>query len=226
VKSQFNAYHFFAGAFVPAWLLSRQEISPGAKLTYALLARQANSSGVTQLNFPMQAIALGEDEGKLTRHLMDLEEVGLIRVSRGNVHTEDIRIFFPLHFGMAGLEQQPQAGATQPAATKTTALAQRPPEGAGPAPAPLLLLRPAAAGADMPPGGREGRGQRRRRRAPQPPQSKHPFEVCLRFVTYQKEVLRHDHIRSVMGLARHIHLSGDQDDEIDAWLSERASDAA
>jgi hypothetical protein len=225
VKSQFNVYYFFAGSFVPSWLLSRQEIGSGAKLTYALLAQQANSSGFTQLNFQMQAVALGEDEGQLARHLMELEEVGLIRVSRGNVHTEDIRVFFPLHFWMAGLEQQPQGGATQLAATKTTALAQRPQEGAGPAQPPLLLLRPAAAGADVG-GGREGRGQRRRRRSAQPPQSKHAFEVCLRFVTYQKEVLRHDHIRSVMGLARHIHLSGEQDDEIDVWLSERASDAA
>jgi hypothetical protein len=79
---------------------------------------------------------------------------------------------------------------------------------------PLLTARPGAAS------GREGRGRRRR------PQSKHAFEVCLQFVTYQKEVLRHDHIWSVTGLARHLHLSGDQDDEIDAWLAEQASNAA
>lgn len=90
MKSQFNVYHFFAGSFVPAWLLSRQEVGAGAKLAYALLAQQANSSGFTQLNFRMQAVALGEDEGRLARYLMELEGVGLIQVSRGNVHTEDI----------------------------------------------------------------------------------------------------------------------------------------
>jgi hypothetical protein len=37
LRANFNVYHFFAGAFVPFWLLSRQEISPGAKLTYAAL---------------------------------------------------------------------------------------------------------------------------------------------------------------------------------------------
>jgi hypothetical protein len=222
VKSQFNVYHFFAGSFVPSWLLSRQEISSGAKLTYALLAQQANSSGVTQLNFRMQAVALGEDEGKLARHLIDLEEVGLIRVSRGNVHTEDIRVFFPLHFWMVGLEQQPQGDAAQSAACEAAALAQRPAKSGASAQAPLLPLRPADGG-DGPAGGREGRGRRRRRRSTP---SKHAFEVCLKYVTYQKEVLGHNNIWNPVGLARHIYRSGDQDDEIDAWLAEQASDAA
>jgi hypothetical protein len=70
-----------------------------------------------------------------------------------------------------------------------------------------------------------GRG-RRRGRGRRQPQSKHTFEVCLRFVSYQKEVLRHDHIWNVTGLARHVHLSGEQDHEIDAWIAEQASDAA
>ena len=91
MKANFNIYHFFAGTFVPFWLLSRQVISAGAKLTYAMLAQQANSRGVTQLHFQAQATALGEDEGLLARHLTELEEVGLIQVSRGNVHQEDIR---------------------------------------------------------------------------------------------------------------------------------------
>jgi hypothetical protein len=63
VKANFNIYHFFAGAFVPFWLLSRQEIGAGAKMTYAMLAQQANSRGVTQLHFQVQATTLGEDEG-------------------------------------------------------------------------------------------------------------------------------------------------------------------
>jgi hypothetical protein len=224
VKSRFNVYYFFAGSFVPAWLMSRQEVGAGAKLTYPLLAQQANSSGFTQLNFGMQAAALGEDEGQLARHLTELEEVGLIQVSRGNVHTEDIRVFFPLHFWMTGLEPQPQGGAAQPAASEAAALAQRPAKGVGPAQPSLLQLRPASA--DAAPSGREGRGRRRRRRQPQQPLSKHAFEVCMRFVTYQKEVLGHDNIWNVTGLARHVHLSGEQDEEIDAWLAEQSSDAA
>lgn len=106
---------------MPYWLLSRQEIGAGAKLTYAALAQQANSRGAVQVHFQMHASALGEDEGQLARHLTELEEVGLIQVSRGNVHQEDIRVFFPRHEWMAGLEQPPQGSALQSAATVTAA---------------------------------------------------------------------------------------------------------
>src|SRR5918998_451860 len=105
MKENFNVYHFFAGAFVPFWLLSRQELGPGANLTYAALAQQANSRGAVQLHFRVQATALGEDEGELSRHLMELEEIRLIQVSRGNVSSEDIRVFFPPHPWMGGLER-------------------------------------------------------------------------------------------------------------------------
>ena len=221
MKANFNVYHFFAGAFVPFWLLSRQEISPGAKLTYAALAQQANSRGAVQLHFRVQAAALGEDEGQLSRHLMELEEVGLIHVSRGNVHTEDIRVFFPLHVWMAGLDQPAQAGAPQPAAGEVATPPRLFPEAAPPAHASLQPQRLAASAEARP----NGRG-RRRGKGRRQPQSKHPFEVCLQFVMYQKEVLGHDHIWNATGLARHIHLSGEQDEEIDAYLAEQAPDAA
>src|ERR1044072_3424951 len=121
MKGDFNIYRYFAGAFVPYWLLSRQEIGAGAKLAYASMAQQANSRGSVRVHFQMHASALGEDEGRLARHLTELEEFGLIQVSRGNVHQEDIRVFFPRHEWMVGLEQPPQGGALQPAATVTAA---------------------------------------------------------------------------------------------------------
>lgn len=221
MKANFNVYHFFSGAFVPFWLLSREEVGPGAKLAYAALAQQANSRGAVQLHFRVQAAALGEDEGQLSRHLMELEEVGLIRVSRGNVSQEDIRVFFPLHPWMAGMEQPPQGGMSQSTIPGAAASAQLFPE-AAPSPQTSLLPASSAVGVDARPNGRG----RRRGRGRRQPQSKHAFEVCLRFVTYQKEVLHHDHIWNVTGLARHIHLSGEQDDEIDAWLAEQALSAA
>ena len=222
MKGDFNIYRYFAGAFVPYWLLSRQEIGAGAKLAYAALAQQANSRGAVQVHFQMHASALGEDEGQLARHLTELEEFGLIQVSRGNVHQEDIRVFFPRHEWMAGLEQPPQSDALQPAATAMVVPSR--PLSEAPPPTAQTSLLPAhpAASLDSRAGGRGKRRGRGRRQ----PQSKHAFEVCLRFVTYQKEVLHHDHIWSVMGLSRHLHLSGEQDDEIDAWLAEQASNAA
>jgi len=221
LKANFNVYHFFAGAFVPFWLLSRQEIAPGAKLTYALMAQQANSRGAVQLNFRVQAVALGEDEGQLSRHLMELEEVGLIQVSRGNVNSEDIRVFFPPHPWMTGLEQPRQAVGSQSATPASAIPQQLFPDGVPPAHASLPLSRPVSS-AEARPGSRG----RRRGKGRRQPQSKHSFEICLQFVTYQKEVLHHDHIWNVTGLARHLHLSGEQDDEIDAWLRDQASDAA
>lgn len=221
MRANFNVYHFFAGAFVPFWLLSRQELGPGAKLTYAAMAQQANSRGAVQLHFRVQATALGEDEGQLSRHLMELEEVGLIQVSRGNVSSEDIRVFFPPHPWMTGIEQLSQTVATQPATSEAAAPARLFPEAATPSPTSLLAPRPVA-GAEAKQGGRG----RRRGRGRRQPQSKHSFEVCLQFVTYQKEVLGHDHIWNATGLARHLHLSGEQDEEIDAWLRDQESDAA
>lgn len=221
MKSNFNVYHFFAGAFVPSWLLSRQELGAGAKLTYAMLAQQANSSGVAQLNFQMQGVALGEPDGQLAHRLMQLEEVGLIQVSHGNVHTEDIRVFFPRHRWMVGLEAPPQHSVAQPITAEAATLERLVPEGATSTQS-SLLPTPPAVGLDVRSNGRERKGRRKRR----PPQSKHTFEVCLQFVTYQKEILHHDHIWNVTGLARHLHLSGEQDDEIDSWLTEQASNAA
>jgi len=220
VRTNFNVYRFFAGAFVPFWLLSREEVGAGAKLTYAMLAQQANSRGSTQLHFQVQASALGEDEGQLARYLMELEEVGLIEVSRGNVNQEDIRVFFPHHEWMAGLEPSPQEGRIQRPAIESAAPARLVPASPASAQKPLPLTRPVTAEPQA--SSRDGRGRRKRRR----PQSKHVFEVCLQFVTYQKEVLQHDHIWNSTGLARHLHLSGEQDDEIDAWITEQASNAA
>ncbi len=221
MKANFNVYHFFAGAFVPFWLLSRQELSPGAKLTYAALAQQANSRGAVQLHFRVQATALGEDDGQLSRHLMELEEVGLIQVSRGNVSSEDIRVFFPPHPWMAGLDQPSQAVAPEPTTAEAAIPPRLFPEAASPAHTSLLPQRPAT-GAEARPNGRGRRRGKGRRQS----ESKHAFEVCLQFVTYQKEILGHDHIWNVTGLARYLHLSGKQDEEIDAWLAEQASDAA
>lgn len=221
MKENFNVYHFFAGAFVPFWLLSRQELGPGAKLTYAALAQQANSRGAVQLHFRVQATALGEAEGELSRHLMELEEVGIIQVSRGNVSQEDVRVFFPPHPWMAGLERSSHTGSSQSSLSEAGASPRLSYDTALPAQTSLLSASPTAGVQAR----TNGRG-RRRGRGRRPPQSKHSFEVCLRFVTYQKEVLHHDHIWNVTGLARHLHLSGEQDDEIGAWLLEQPSNAA
>jgi len=124
---------------------------------------------------------------------------------------------------MAGLEQQPQAVPTQPVANDAAATVRLFPEAVALLPTSLPTPRQVASAEARHGGRRRRRGRRRRKH---PPQSKHTLGVCLQFVTYQKEVLGHDNIWNATGLARYLHLSGKQDEEIDAYLTERASDAA
>lgn len=48
-------------------------------------------------NLPLLAASLGESERVTVRHLIELEESGLIESDRGNVNKEDVRISFPRH---------------------------------------------------------------------------------------------------------------------------------
>ena len=218
MKEHFNVYYHLAGIYTPFWLSSRSEISAGAKLSYALLAQQANSRNMTQLNLQMLSVALGEMEGDVAGYLMELEKIKLIEAHRGNINSEDIRVFFPYHFWMRGLEKDPAGGElTRPADESQ----------------PLILFQQEprrdsqqlpAVDVDPKPGSR--RRSRKRHRSG-PPKSKHSLETCVRFITYQKDVLGHDHIWSVMGLAQAIWRSGSDDLEIDLWLkSDHANSSA
>jgi hypothetical protein len=219
MKESFNIYHHFAGVFVPSWLLSLSEIGAGSKLTYALLAQQANSSGAAQLNFRMLEGTLGESEGEIARYLLELERVNLIHAKRGNVNTEDVRIFFPQHEWYSGAVEpscdslatpagifdektQPQLFASEPAGTQT------PVDQISAGPKPVAPSR-----------------KRKRKRWFGRPRSRHTLETCLAFITYQKEVLGRRRIYDPQGLAESIFHTGEQDDEIEDWLAERASAA-
>jgi hypothetical protein len=219
MKEHFNVYYHLAGIYAPFWLSSRSEISAGAKLSYALLAQQANSRNITQLNLQMLSAALGEMEGDVAGYLMELEKVKLIEAQRGNINSEDIRVFFPPHPWMRGLEKYPTGGEfkMESAELQPSLLFQQ----EEPKPD---LQQLAAVDVDSKPGGK--RRSRKRHRSG-PAKSKHSLETCVRFITYQKEVLGHDHIWSVMGLAQAIWRSGSDDLEIDLWLkSNQASSSA
>jgi hypothetical protein len=216
MKESFNIYHHFAGVFLPSWLHSLSGVSAGAKLTYAVLAQQANSRGTTQLNFRMLEGALGESEGQLSRYLLELEGVNLIHTKRGNVNTEDVRIFFPQHgwFSKAG---EGAGDASAPAPTSGAETQAR-----------LFAAEPAGAQAavkQLSAVARPASRQRKRKRWFGRPRSRHTLETCLAFITYQKEVLGRQRIYNPQGLAESIFYTGEQDDEIDDWLSDRANAA-
>jgi hypothetical protein len=88
-KRYINPYKMFLGAFLPNWLLRRQELSPGAKLCYARLAQYAGENGVC---YPKQE-TLGEDLGvsryQVLRYIAELKKVKLLetrRESKGNIY--------------------------------------------------------------------------------------------------------------------------------------------
>lgn len=223
MKEHFNIFHFFSGAFVPAWLLSRSEISAGAKLTYSLLAQQANSRGIVQLNFQVAEASIGERDGRLARFLMELEEVGLIHVSRGNVHQEDIHIHFPYHRWMIGLDEQKDSSdsiISQGGASLSRLFpreAQQAKSNVSESQQPTLPLVPA-----------DSRQQIRRRKSRRRwgrPQSKHSREICHRFAIYNVEVLGSKTIYDLDGFTDYLYRTGEQDAEIDEWLVEQANAA-
>lgn len=223
MKEHFNIFHFFSGAFLPAWLLSRSEISAGAKLTYSLLAQQANFRGAVQLNFQVAEASIGERDGRLARYLMELEEVGLIHVSRGNMNQEDIRIYFPYHRWMIGLDEQNQSAESlaHQGENSLSRLFPREVQQAKPnvseSQQPTLPLIPA----DSRPQMRRRRSRRRWGR----PQSKHSREICYRFAIYNVEVLGSKTIYDLDGFTDYLYRTGEQDAEIDEWLVEQANAA-
>lgn len=215
-ESFFNIYHLLADSFVPYWLLSQREISGGAKLAYSLLAQQANSKGATQLHSQMTAISLGIDEGQLVRHLRELEETGLIQVSRGNLHPEDLRVYFPRHPWLTGSEGD-QAGPSSSYSRE----ASLPPR--------LFPREVKAEGlkstgfeqSALPNISPEMRAQSRRRkgwRRVGRPRSKHSRDTCYQFALYNVEVLGSKTIYDLEGFTDYLFRTGDQDSEIDEWL--------
>lgn len=197
-----------------------KNLSAGAKVCYALLAQQANARGATQLNLPLLAASVGEPERTTVRYLVELEESGLIESARGNVNKEDVRISFPHHPWLtrnASSVQTVNASPAVPAAEETqprlfaveSVLQQTTAEAA-----------PDAARKSVTP----SRSKRRKRWFGRP-RSRHSFETCLKFVTYQKEVLGRRSIYDPDGLAESLYHTGSQDDEISDWFDEQANAA-
>lgn len=221
-ENSFNIYHLLGGSFIPYWLLSRREVSGGAKLAYSLLAQQANSRGATQLHSQITAVSLGIDEGQLARHLMELEEFGLVQVSRGNLHPEDLRVYFPLHPWLT-VSENDQIGPPSSDRSK----ASLPPR---PFPREVKAEGFKLTGSEQPtlpnisPDVTQMRRRRSRRRAGRP-RSKHSRDTCYRFAVYNVEVLGSKTIYDLDGFTDYLFRTGDQDSEIDDWLGREMSAA-
>lgn len=219
-SSQFNVFHQFAGCFVPYGLLSIRNLSAGAKVCYTVLAQQSNARGIAQLNLPLLATSIGESERHAVRYLVELEESGLIESARGNVNKEDVRISFPRHPWLTRNTVTAQAINASPVAQTVEETQQRlfAVESAFPQPS----TEGQAGAAAKPPS--SSRSKRKKRWFGRP-RSRHSFEACLKFVTYQKEVLGRRSIYDPEGLAESLYHTASQDDEISDWLDEQANAA-
>jgi hypothetical protein len=220
--TRFNVYDQFAGCFILHGLLALPGLSAGAKLCYAVLAQQANARGVTQLNLPLLAAALGELEGDVARRLLELEQVGLVEAARGNSNQEDVRIYFARPCWLAGTGEHTSA-VPIPAAAERRIESQ-----------PLLFAAGAATARAEPKeqaqtSNAAGAPRRPKRRKAWygPPRSRHSLATCLAFVTFQKEELGRRRIYNPEGLAESLYHTGKQDDEIADWrASQDAQDRA
>jgi len=111
-RRRINPWKLFVGAFIPNWLLSRREISAGAKLCYARLAQY---SGVNAVAYPKQSTLSGElgvDERTARRYLSELEEFSLIETEQRGL-TESNEYFFLDHPWMHEAKPPPREPASE-----------------------------------------------------------------------------------------------------------------
>lgn len=73
-----NPFNLFVGAFIPNWLLARDEVSAGAKLCYARLAQFAGKDGECYPSQITLATEIGAGERQIRRYINELEEQRLI----------------------------------------------------------------------------------------------------------------------------------------------------
>lgn len=81
-----NPYKLFVNAPLPLWLLEMEELSAGAKLTYARLALFAGQTGIAWCRQDALANALRISDRQVRRNLDELVGLGLIEIERGGAN--------------------------------------------------------------------------------------------------------------------------------------------
>jgi len=69
---RFNPYRMFTGAFIPNWLLRRDELSLGAKVVYARLAQFAGDDGRAYPTVERLSAEVGTSARQVQRYLAEL----------------------------------------------------------------------------------------------------------------------------------------------------------
>ncbi len=100
MTARFNPYRRFVGSHIPNWLLERQELSAGAKLTYARLAQHGWGSGFAKPKLDTLAQEIGTSKRQLCRYLDELRQLNLIVVERPGMGRAN-RYYFLEHAWMS-----------------------------------------------------------------------------------------------------------------------------
>ena len=198
---EFDARLALTGVFVARWLLSRAELSPGAKLVYALLAQKVNAGGAVRLNLCDLAGEVGVEEQQVATLLLELEERDLIGIQSHPVGANFLRCFLLYHpwmvysgSSMAGGALASQTNANVPGTSRRMRNSER----------------------SRRPGAREGSARAESGRAG-PPQSKYDYETALQYARWR--IRAGEGIENEYALARYLHRTGEQDDEIALMLA-------
>ena len=96
IGERFNPYKQFTGAFIPNWLLERNEVSSNAKLVYARLCEFAGPNGRC---YPLRATLANEcgiSISSVDRALRELKRYRLIESERQGLDRPN-RYYFLIH---------------------------------------------------------------------------------------------------------------------------------
>ncbi len=100
ISGYINPHGLFCGSMVPNWLLSRKEVSNGAKLLYARLAQYANMGPEVYPKIETLSKEVGLCERQIRTYLDELEKHGLIEKQIRREQRLPNLYFFPFHLWM------------------------------------------------------------------------------------------------------------------------------
>lgn len=93
MSKRINPYKKYHGSFIPEWLLPRSEISSGAKLCFARLARFAGEGGKAYPKIKTLADKLGVSKRQCSSYLKELKDVGLIEAEQQGLGQPNVYYF-------------------------------------------------------------------------------------------------------------------------------------
>lgn len=208
MSTHYNPYHLHGGVFVPHYLLSSSGLSHGAKLLYALLASKADSRGEVLLNVALMTAELGEEEYNVFRLMNELDIGGFIHTERHPAGTQFIRCFFPqpawlMNSNVSAQRHELLSSAAQKQQARSV-----------PTPSSEVLDVPGQENQEMVEAGTQTQFNLNVMCGVK---SRYSFEQCYKYVLACQQVGQH--IKSPYRLAKALHRTGEQDEEIALFLA-------